>query len=351
MFRQIGYFDGQSFRFFFQSASDGYNFTFVSNIQEVYLTFDHSNGNNMSWFVLTSTGEISEFTMLDQGVASIVTHTLCEGEDVGSTGCVIPMPSMCGDKDKFSEIKGSMPTSVVVYGSIRMGPSDCEIMCRNNCSCIAYSSFCDDGTGCELYYGSKWDLLYGIGKGNGIIHVRGDVSIISVIRGREDGIRESVSLLLYQFGSNTLAVNDGNDANVLELGKRKDPELPQLSFSCIVTATDNFSSASKIGEGGYGLVYKAWEMWQEGYCLDLMDQTLMESCLEDELILCIQVALLCVQENPKDRPTMSDIVQMLRNERTNLSIPKQPAFSTLSIPNVEQQPSSNDATFSEIEAR
>lgn len=174
MFRQIGFFDDQNFRFFFQSTSNSYNFTFVSTRKEIYLTFD-SNGNNMSWFVLTSTGEINEFTMLDQGIA-IINHTLCEGKNVGSMGCVIPMPSMCGDNDEFSERKGSMPNSVVVYGSVRMGPSDCEIMCRNNCSCTAYASFRDDGTGCELYYGSKWDLLYGIGKGNGTIHVRGDVS-------------------------------------------------------------------------------------------------------------------------------------------------------------------------------
>lgn len=102
---------------------------------------------------------------------------------------------------------------------------------------------------------------------------------------------------------------------------------------------------------------KAWEMWQEGHCLDLMDQTMVHSCLEDELILCIQVALLCVQENLKDRPTMSDVVSMLNNERANLPKPKQPAFSTLCIvnadtsPEMQQHPSSNDVTISQIVAR
>uniref|UniRef100_A0A5B7ADK0 Apple domain-containing protein n=1 Tax=Davidia involucrata TaxID=16924 RepID=A0A5B7ADK0_DAVIN len=171
VFRQIGFWDGHSFRFFFESASDSYNFTFVSTNKEIYVTFNTKGNNSFSWFVLTSTGEINEFTLLDQGIA-IVNHTMCDGTSVvNSNGSLIPMPSMCGDNDKFSEIRGSMPNSMIVRGSVRLGPSDCEIMCRSNCSCTAYASFRDDGTGCELYYGDKKDLLNIIGKGNGIIYV------------------------------------------------------------------------------------------------------------------------------------------------------------------------------------
>ena len=60
-----------------------------------------------------------------------------------------------------------------------MGPSDCEIMCRINCSCNAYASLREDGTGCQLYYGDKKDLHKIIGKGDGIIYVRGDACTIS----------------------------------------------------------------------------------------------------------------------------------------------------------------------------
>ena len=38
------------------------------------------------------------------------------------------------------------------------------------------------------------------------------------------------------------------------------------------------------------------------------------------------MGLLCVQENPIDRPTISEVLSMLSNESMQLSTPKQPAF-------------------------
>lgn len=61
---------------------------------------------------------------------------------------------------------------------------------------------------------------------------------------------------------------------------------------------------------------------------ELVDSTLVNSCSMREVQLCIQVGLLCVQENPEDRPTMSDVLSMLENERTILPAPTQPALST-----------------------
>jgi hypothetical protein len=37
---------------------------------------------------------------------------------------------------------------------------------------------------------------------------------------------------------------------------RKDLELPLFEVSIIETATDNFSNKNKLGEGGFGPVYK-----------------------------------------------------------------------------------------------
>jgi len=41
---------------------------------------------------------------------------------------------------------------------------------------------------------------------------------------------------------------------------------------------------------------------------------------------CIQIALLCVEENREDRPTMWDVVLMLSCEDAALPLPKQPAY-------------------------
>ncbi|PON66931.1 Protein kinase-like domain containing protein [Trema orientale] len=57
-----------------------------------------------------------------------------------------------------------------------------------------------------------------------------------------------------------------------------------------------------------------------------MDHTLQESCKEDQFIKCVTIGLLCVQEDPSDRPNMSNIITMLDNDYANLPSPKQPAF-------------------------
>ena len=42
----------------------------------------------------------------------------------------------------------------------------------------------------------------------------------------------------------------------LEGNQLSGPELPLFNFSCISVATDNFSEENKLGEGGFGPVYK-----------------------------------------------------------------------------------------------
>jgi hypothetical protein len=39
-------------------------------------------------------------------------------------------------------------------------------------------------------------------------------------------------------------------------GQNEDMELPIFDLTAIANATDNFSSSNKLGEGGYGPVYK-----------------------------------------------------------------------------------------------
>ncbi|KAK7829119.1 cysteine-rich receptor-like protein kinase 29 [Quercus suber] len=48
--------------------------------------------------------------------------------------------------------------------------------------------------------------------------------------------------------------------------------------------------------------------------------------VETEIMKCIHIGLLCVQENVDKRPTMASIVLMLNSESMSLSAPSQPAF-------------------------
>jgi len=71
---------------------------------------------------------------------------------------------------------------------------------------------------------------------------------------------------------------------------------------------------------------QAWELWKAGSPFELVDPILRESCSEDQVLRCIHVGLLCVEDNAVDRPIMSDVISMLTSE-AQLPLPKQPAFS------------------------
>ncbi|CAI0467946.1 unnamed protein product [Linum tenue] len=75
------------------------------------------------------------------------------------------------------------------------------------------------------------------------------------------------------------------------------------------------------------LIAHVWELWKEGRAMDIVDSsTLGGSDSTDQVMTrCVQIGLLCVQESPVDRPTMSDVVFMLGNA-TTLPSPKKPAF-------------------------
>jgi hypothetical protein len=44
-----------------------------------------------------------------------------------------------------------------------------------------------------------------------------------------------------------------------------------------------------------------------------------------EMMRCIHVSLLCVQQNVGDRPDMASVIPMLNNDFVALPVPKQPA--------------------------
>ncbi|KAM0915552.1 hypothetical protein ACQ4PT_010776 [Festuca glaucescens] len=74
------------------------------------------------------------------------------------------------------------------------------------------------------------------------------------------------------------------------------------------------------------LTVHSWNMWNEGKTCELADSCILDTCSPDEVLLCIHVGLLCVQENPDDRPLMSAVVFILENGSTTLSAPNRPAY-------------------------
>ncbi|KAK7405401.1 hypothetical protein VNO78_06669 [Psophocarpus tetragonolobus] len=74
------------------------------------------------------------------------------------------------------------------------------------------------------------------------------------------------------------------------------------------------------------LIGYAWELWNQGVPLQLMDSLLNDSFDPNEVKRCIHIGLLCIEQSADDRPTMSHIVSMLTNESAIVALPQRPAF-------------------------
>ncbi|XP_022716020.1 receptor-like serine/threonine-protein kinase SD1-8 [Durio zibethinus] len=74
------------------------------------------------------------------------------------------------------------------------------------------------------------------------------------------------------------------------------------------------------------LLGHAWRSWKEGKGLELIDSTAGDTYQAHEVLRCIQVGLLCVQERAEDRPSMSTVVLMLNSDTATMSQPKTPGF-------------------------
>lgn len=100
------------------------------------------------------------------------------------------------------------------------------------------------------------------------------------------------------------------------------------------------------------LLAYAWRLWNEGKELDFVDPMLLESCDASEIVRCVHIGLLCVQENPEHRPTMSNVVVLLGSESMVLPQPRQPPLSLGRVlradPSTTTNPSVKEMIFSDI---
>lgn len=168
----IGSLEENGFRFIFKNPFNSFNLSYTSTANETYLTFNTIGRYNMSWLVIASTGHLDEYTLY-KGRLSLVRHSLCDTpKAVNSSVCLKEASQKCEDGGTFLSINGSMPSSISLNTSVIADFDDCELTCQTNCSCIAFAF---GESGCQLYYGSKNDLLNTIG-GRGVFYVRSNAT-------------------------------------------------------------------------------------------------------------------------------------------------------------------------------
>ncbi|KAL3742091.1 hypothetical protein ACJRO7_017555 [Eucalyptus globulus] len=89
---------------------------------------------------------------------------------------------------------------------------------------------------------------------------------------------------------------------------------------------------SYISDDHEGLLDYVWEQWRIGEPLEIVDPTIVKSYSVNEVIRCIHIGLLCIQNDKEARPAMDTIVLMLSSaDFVSLPLPEQPTFFIPSV--------------------
>ncbi|KAF7101762.1 hypothetical protein CFC21_103005 [Triticum aestivum] len=81
---------------------------------------------------------------------------------------------------------------------------------------------------------------------------------------------------------------------------------------------------SYLEEHQQSLIQDAWKFWIDDRANEFIDSAIGQSYSRDEAWRCFQISLLCVQDDPDIRPTMSNVLLMLVSEQISLPAPSKP---------------------------
>ncbi|CAK8573785.1 unnamed protein product [Lathyrus sativus] len=104
-----------------------------------------------------------------------------------------------------------------------------------------------------------------------------------------------------------------------------------------------------LGDDVDYLLSYAWRSWKEGRATNIIDPSL-NNISQNEIMRCIHIGLLCLQEDVEDRPTMANVALMLNSHSLTLSIPSKPAYfygsETRSLQNMQILDGNSDTAIS-----
>ncbi|KAM4102024.1 hypothetical protein ACB094_05G191700 [Castanea mollissima] len=152
-----------------------------------------------------------------------------------TSGCVKKHggASICKSVVEFVKVENvKLPDSSFARVDEKLSLKECERQCLENCSCTAYGGIgVKEEVGCLRWFGELMDTRE-LDGGQNLYWVQ--------------------FVLSSSLKTNFLRIPSRRELD----GTTRNSDLPLFELSTIVAATDSFSIANKLGEGGFGPVYK-----------------------------------------------------------------------------------------------
>ncbi|MFS7928053.1 putative protein kinase RLK-Pelle-DLSV family [Helianthus anomalus] len=282
----------------------GYYLGYAYDNEERYFSYHSFNGVNPMW-ILTTNGQLS-----DGESNALWSPEFCYGYD-SSDGCVegTNLPLCRSADDKVTLLNGYFaPGMAELSGddNSSLSFSDCMVRCWNDCHCLAFNSH-GSGTGCNIWTGAKSAKFSTSPQGTSAPKY----VLVSPKKGNDAKIFiwapvvAGIFLLLFSFGLFRYLKNrkfkreeerqNDHDRHLLELMDSSDTEMlgkkgrdmVVFSFAALATATNDFSNENKLGQGGFGPVYKGKLNDEREIAIKRLSKTSRQGLVEfkNELIL------------------------------------------------------------------
>ncbi|MBA0658900.1 hypothetical protein Goklo_011076 [Gossypium klotzschianum] len=193
--------------------------------------------------------------------------------------------SICKHGEGFEKVAAvKIPDTAVANADMGLGLKQCQRKCLRNCSCMAYASAFSEsnrGTGCLTWYGDLLDINTYRDAGQDLF-IRVDAVVLSryhLYLQQNGGVSKKQLVAIFVV---SIAVKLSMVAFAFCLvrrirrGRQRGPSLssttnpthledslngttdalPVFNLGTIAIATNNFSPDNRLGQGGFGLVYK-----------------------------------------------------------------------------------------------
>ncbi|KAL9277779.1 hypothetical protein ACSQ67_024998 [Phaseolus vulgaris] len=282
-----------------------FNFSFVITEKEVSYGYELLNKSIVSRYMITLSGQIQRFVLSDLtnswqlfysgpgdqcdnyavcGVNSncdVNRSPTCEclqgfiprsqekwNAQNWSDGCVGRVNLDCANSDGFLKYQGmKFPDTSTSWFDRSMNLEECKNFCLKNCSCTAFANLDirDGGSGCLLWFNNIVDVRK-LTTGGQDLFIRVAASDL----GHKKGLNKKqlagilvgctvfivVMILLGVTLRRKKLEKPGSWKNHTDKTQKEDIDIPIFDFSTIANATNDFCITHKLGEGGFGPVYK-----------------------------------------------------------------------------------------------
>ncbi|EOA39914.1 hypothetical protein CARUB_v10008603mg [Capsella rubella] len=103
------------------------------------------------------------------------------------------------------------------------------------------------------------------------------------------------------------------------------------AFGVLIIEIATGKKNNAFTQGTSSVLYSVWEHYKASTLKSSIDPRLKGNFTEEEALKVLQIGLLCVQSSVELRPSMSEIVFMLKKKDCNFDSPKQPPFLSASV--------------------